>query len=531
MKIRNITLTALALMFTLASCNEWLDVMPDNRAEVDTDEKAEKLLVSAYSENSYIALAELSSDNVDHFGSSPYSNRIYLQMYNWEEVTETDNEDPKQVWGALYTAITNANQALVSIEAMEKTEVNQAAKGEALLSRAYSHFLLVNLFCHAYDPATAEQDLGIPYMDKPETELNPKYERSTVAEVYAKIEKDLEEGLPLVSDAIYSVPKYHFNEKAAYTFASRFYLFYGKWDKAIECANTVLGSAPAEYLRNYEELNSLPASPPDIRGNAYNGTNAKNNFLIQTAYSALGLLFGPYSYEGLISTGSVLMKTELLNYAPWGTFPASNTNFRNMYKYSLGVYEGTGFQRYCWLRLPYLFEYTDPVAGIGYYRTIYAALTGDEALLNRAEAYIMKEDYNSALADLNLWTGNCLNAAQCDPVLTLESLKEWTTSMAYYKPDAPTPKKKINNPFVEIKEGSDMEAMLQAALYIRRIEFLNYGMRFFDIKRHGIQIYRRQVGTALEINEVTDSLVVRDPRRALQLPKDVITAGMTPNPR
>ena len=149
MKIRNITLTALALMFTLASCNEWLDVMPDNRAEVDTDEKAEKLLVSAYSENSYIALAELSSDNVDHFGSSPYSNRIYLQMYNWEEVTETDNEDPKQVWGALYTAITNANQALVSIEAMEKTEVNQAAKGEALLSRAYSHFLLVNLFCHA----------------------------------------------------------------------------------------------------------------------------------------------------------------------------------------------------------------------------------------------------------------------------------------------------------------------------------------------------------------------------------------------
>jgi hypothetical protein len=56
-------------------------------------------------------------------------------------------------------------------------------------------------------------------------------------------------------------------------------------------------------------------------------------------------------------------------------------------------------------------------------------------------------------------------------------------------------------------------------------------MRFFDIKRHGIKIYRRQVGTALEINKVLDSLEVNDPRRALQLPKDVITAGMTPNPR
>ena len=186
MKIRNIILTALASTFALASCNKWLDVMPDNRAEIDTQEKAEKLLVSAYPENSYIVLAEMSSDNVDHFGSSPYSNRIFLQMYNWEEVTETDNEDPKQVWGALYTAITNANQTLTAIEEMGDTPELQAAKGEALLCRAYSHFLLVNLFCQAYNPATASKDLGIPYMDAPETELNPKYERGNVADVYAK---------------------------------------------------------------------------------------------------------------------------------------------------------------------------------------------------------------------------------------------------------------------------------------------------------------------------------------------------------
>ena len=47
MKIKNITLSALALTFALTSCNDWLDVMPDNRAEVDTVEKAEKLLVSS----------------------------------------------------------------------------------------------------------------------------------------------------------------------------------------------------------------------------------------------------------------------------------------------------------------------------------------------------------------------------------------------------------------------------------------------------------------------------------------------------
>ena len=31
----------LSLAFALTSCNKWLDVMPDNRAEIDTEEKVE----------------------------------------------------------------------------------------------------------------------------------------------------------------------------------------------------------------------------------------------------------------------------------------------------------------------------------------------------------------------------------------------------------------------------------------------------------------------------------------------------------
>ena len=37
---------------------------------------------------------------------------------------------------------------------------------------------------------------------------------------------DLEEGLPLIDDNIYLRVKYHFNKKAAYAFAARFYLYY-----------------------------------------------------------------------------------------------------------------------------------------------------------------------------------------------------------------------------------------------------------------------------------------------------------------
>ena len=57
-----------------------------------------------------------------------------------------------------------------------------------------------------------------------------KYDRETVAKTYEKIEKDLIESIDkLGSDAIYTVPRYHFTRAAANAYASRFYLYKGNW--------------------------------------------------------------------------------------------------------------------------------------------------------------------------------------------------------------------------------------------------------------------------------------------------------------
>ena len=150
-----------------------------------------------------------------------------------------------------YKTIASANAALQAIEDLggATTPQLQAAKGEALLCRAYNHFMLVNYFCMAYNSETSTSDLGMPYSTSPETELRPEYERGTVAEDYARMEADIVEGLPLINDQYYSVPKYHFNQKAAYAFASRFYLYYEKWDKCIEYADKCLGDNPASQGR------------------------------------------------------------------------------------------------------------------------------------------------------------------------------------------------------------------------------------------------------------------------------------------
>lgn len=87
-------------------------------------------------------------------------------------------------------------------------------------------------------------------MEEVETTVSPRYERGTLEEVYRKVERDLLEGIDLISDDSYSVPKYHFTRKAAYAFAARFYLYYMKpdfsnCDRVIDFATRVLGTNPA----------------------------------------------------------------------------------------------------------------------------------------------------------------------------------------------------------------------------------------------------------------------------------------------
>lgn len=532
MKKKYIIFLLSTLLFSVA-CNDYLDVMPDNRTEIDSKDKVNKLLVSAYPTDAYIMAAELASDNVDDYGeNNPYFSRFYEQLYRWVDVTETDNEDPKRIWEACYRAISHANQALQAIDEMGNPEELRPARGEALIARAYSHFILVNVFCQNYSSVHSSSDLGIPYMEKSETELDPKYERPTVAQNYELIEKDIEAGISLIDDASYSVPKYHFNTRAANTFASRFYLFYQKWDKAIEYATRALGGNPGELLRDYAVLTALPRNLVNV-GTQYTNTSFKSNFLISTAYSNLGVIFGAYYTGSRFNHGNIIAQFESFNQAPWGRYATNVYNYNNMYKLRPYIYTGTNLNKTLVPRIPFLFEYTDPVAQIGYRRAVYVPLKAEEALLNRIEAYIMLERYSEALADINLWTNNTLNPAYATPTLSEESIENWAASYDYYTAEAPTPKKKLNPDYVTLAEGSKQESFIHCLLFMRRHEFMHEGMRWFDVKRWGIEIYRRTVGgtNGLSVTSVDDKLIIRDNRRAMQIPQDVVNAGITPNPR
>lgn len=78
----------LAMTVALSSCDDFLDEMPDNRTELDTEAKITSMLVSAYPETNYALLAEMSSDNADDNGGTWTAyNKLQEEAATWKDAT------------------------------------------------------------------------------------------------------------------------------------------------------------------------------------------------------------------------------------------------------------------------------------------------------------------------------------------------------------------------------------------------------------------------------------------------------------
>ena len=512
----------IALGLTLTSCDDWLDKLPDNRMELQTPSDVSSLLVSAYPSAHPAYLLEMYSDNTDDCVNPSWSeaSRFQAQAYNWEDITETgEDESPQELWNRHYLAIASANAAIDLIEGKGSPAEYTEQLGEALLCRAYAMFQLSTVFCKAYNPATASTDLGLPYPTHPEKVVGTVYTRGTMEDLYGQIDKDLQRGLPLVSSN-YSKPKFHFNTDAAKAFAARFYLYKGDFAKAITYATEVLGADPTAKARDWDAYSALNMND-QIRPEAWVSADEKCNFLLQTVYSEWGAISGPYRYGDKYAHSYRITYDE--DIASKGPFGAANSTFKQR------VWSNNKLAKLFHRKVPYEFEYTDLQAGIGFAHAEYAVFTTEQLLLERAEAYALSGELQKAVDDYN----TIMKIYQKYPkTFTLKQIVDFYNGVDYYTPKKATVKKHFVKPVYTIDaEGSDQEALLQAILHLRRIMEIGEGYRMQDVKRYGIVIYRRQTNTSFTISAVTDSLTVDDPRRAIQLPQDVITSGLEPNDR
>jgi hypothetical protein len=176
MRIKYNFILFIILVLCSASCNDFLDELPDNRTELDTEEKITKILVTAYPTTSWNFLAEYYSDNTDDNGNK-YSifDRLTSEVYAWKDSYESGNDCAGTFWSYCYSAVSTANAALEAIDKMGNPRTLSAQRGEALMCRAYAHFALSYIFCEAWSEKNADIALGIPYATRLETTVNPHY--------------------------------------------------------------------------------------------------------------------------------------------------------------------------------------------------------------------------------------------------------------------------------------------------------------------------------------------------------------------
>jgi hypothetical protein len=567
MKLQKLTYSLLAALVALGStsCSDFLDTPTDTRVELKTTEQLRMLLVTGYPSTNYAWPCEIESDNLEdnntpdsdglRYNLSSY-NRGDDEMFRWETCeSNTDNDSPSSIWEGMYASIATANAVLEKLDEFQKDQdgvlddTQSAIRGEALMIRAYGHFMLAQVFCMPYSGTEKNKTyLGIPYPTEPETTVKPNYQRGTLDETYAKIEADLEEGLSLVNNTLYDQPKYHFNQSAAYAFAARYYLFTRQYKKALDACNIALGSTKASdgsvamadaspYMSTFwSNLDSFYYLSD--MGLFQNGMDKQCNFLLMATYSAQVRHYSGSRRYSLIR--DALNATVHGSSPAWSAFRWSQSNGKGstftMHPCFNGCTFINGSSEYGYFigaNIAEQFEYTDKVAGIGYAHVTKREFYGEEVLLTRAEARLFLGDTQGAVDDLSVWEKarrNCPGASGYQDKfvdLTIANINAFYADKdPGYGIAKPIHIDEVCPESDALVSADAVMGVLQCIQHFRRIETLHQGMRWFDIKRYGIEITHVYDKAA-----TTDVLTLNDPRRAMQLPAEVTAAGMQANPR
>ena len=562
MKLRYKILFIAVALIGLSSCKDFLDKVPDTRVYLVNLTQLKQLLVTGYTDTNYALVGELSSDNViDNNSPSDDGVRYHLtsydqfdeQVYAWQDVDLeiSDSDSPSGVWNGCYGAIAVANAVLERLDEFESTGMIEgepisssdqalinALKGEAHMIRAYHHFILAQVFCMPYRGESMSATLpGIPYSTEPEKELDPKYERGTLLETYQKIEADLLEGLKYITDEYYDVPKYHFNVASSNSFAARFYLIKREYDKVVEYATAAFkGNDPNTMLNDgwwQDDFYYIS----DI-GRYFTSIERPSNLQLFTSYSTWWRRFLGYRFtcnrdakRGTIQgPGPSWKRCQYQNTKTKEKFammPCFNGVCGSAGGQEYGAYfAGTSFEQ---------FEYTDKISGIGYCHEIRPEFTTEETLLMRAEANLFLGNIDAAFEDLYIWNHEHISDDESRNYNMIELTKEDILNFygCYDDPNRKDPGYNIVMKF-NIDEvcpsdkyhmTDEIEPYMQCVQHFRRIQLVHMGNRWFDIKRFGFTIKHK-----MGISDIY-TLEVLDPRYAIQIPNEVIGAGLEPNPR
>jgi len=166
----------------------------------------------------------------------------------WSQALNSGSNFVAGFWAAAYSAINNANILIKGVAdnpGKVSDDLGRQYTAEAKFLRALSYFDLVTLYARPFNEDKGASP-GLPLrLNAETTSANNDLRRSTVAEIYAQIIKDLddaEKDLPLgYSSALLNTTRAHRN--TAIALKTRVYLNHGNYAKVIEEAKKIVSDA------------------------------------------------------------------------------------------------------------------------------------------------------------------------------------------------------------------------------------------------------------------------------------------------
>lgn len=270
------------LAASLSSCvNDWLDVAPSDGTDADAALtsssdldaartgmykalKGNRSLVDYYGQQFFV-YGDVHAGDDYQYNNLGGSNRasFYYDM-NYQTASEFNTSTVS--WQSPYVVIGRANRIIAAAEggklsdAVEaKAKIEQYA-AESKVLRALAHFDLVRIYGKPY---TEDQgaSLGVPLVTEV-LESNAKPARSTVAEVYTQVVKDLTEAISSNALATETEPGY-VSVWGAKAILSRVYLNMGDYANALSVAEDIIKNSGAALWTRDQYFKAWDASTPN----------------------------------------------------------------------------------------------------------------------------------------------------------------------------------------------------------------------------------------------------------------------------
>ncbi|MNX65995.1 SusD family protein [compost metagenome] len=309
------------MLISFSGCEKYTDITPKGQNLLNKASDIDLLLNAQYSGNAFNNMKQSTLIN-DMYGQVVNVPVTIAGPINMNKVLLTYDEKSDRAaltvaddnYDGMYEIISKvANITIVNSETAsgDKALLN-LYKAEAYIIRAYMHYMLVNNYAKAYDPATAETDGGIPYVNSINfEELNRK---NTIKEVYDNINADIASAFAL--NTLPDKPKniMRVGKGFAYAVKAMVLMSMRNYAGALEAAN--LSLTYNSTLEDHRPILSLPLASRIV---TRNGVTSPDNIFYAYQSKPWPALFG-VSIEILTKfyeTGNIFK-----DYTPVYNFPS-----------------------------------------------------------------------------------------------------------------------------------------------------------------------------------------------------------------